>query len=244
MTVETASRTDVGRDRSYNEDTVSITTVADTTLLVVADGMGGHRAGGVASEHAVNRFRTVLDEQLPATGPAQHETLLTDAVRAANAQVRAEATADPELDRMGTTLVAAVVRNNLATVVNVGDSRAYQITDETIKQVTTDHSLVQQLVDRGTLDSDEAADHPQKNVITQALGTNDEVQPDTYQFSTDGTVLLCSDGLTDEVSESVIKTTVMTAETLSEGADELVRRASQVDGGDNISVALGRPEDQ
>ena len=145
---------------------------------------------------------------------------------------------------MGTTLVAAVVRNNLATVVNGGDSRAYQITDETIEQVTTDHSLVQQLVDRGTLDPDEAADHPQKNVITQALGTNDKVQPDTYQFSTDGTVLLCSDGLTDEVSESVIKTTVMTAETLSEGADELVRRANQVDGGDNISVALGRPENQ
>lgn len=164
MTVETALKTDVGRDRSQNEDTVSIRTVADTTLLVVADGMGGHRAGDVASKHAVNRFRTFLDEQLPATGPAQHETFLTDAVRAANAQVRAEATADPELDGMGTTLVAAVVRNNLATVVNVGDSRAYQITDETIEQVTTDHSPVQQLVDRGTLDPDEAADHPQKNV--------------------------------------------------------------------------------
>ena len=149
---------------------------------------------------------------------------------------------DSGREGMGTTLVAALVRDDTTTVVNVGDSRAYSVTDDAIEQVTVDHSLVQQLVDAGQLTQEEAAAHPRRNVISQALGASDGVDPDTFSLELDPgeTLLLCSDGLTEEVPESTIHEVVSTTDALADAADILVETANENGGSDNVSVVLGR----
>jgi protein phosphatase len=236
MTTDTVALTDVGRDRPHNEDAVYAGTVDDWTLLVVADGMGGHSAGDVASETAIETFVDTLEDG----AIEDSETALVAGVRAANERLHEMAAEDPELDGMGTTLVAALVAEGTATIVNVGDSRAYHTADGDIEQVTTDQSLVQKLVEQGTIDPEDADDHPQKNVLSQALGTDEEVEPDTYQVALDGTLLLCSDGLSDEVPDEKIGQVVAEADSLSTAAQRLIGTANEIDGGDNISVVLGR----
>lgn len=231
----TANGTDVGRQRDHNEDDLLVTAVGDWTVLAVADGMGGHRAGDVASETALDGFEAALDGCLDGVDDAAEA--LTTAVRTANDRVRAAATEGRK--GMGTTLVAAAVRDGEATVVNVGDSRAYHVTETEIERITVDQSVVQNLIEEGVIDPEEADDHPQRHVLAQALGTSDEVDPDVYERSLDGTLLLCSDGLTEEVPELAIKTAVV--DTPLDGAvDRLVDAANENGGSDNVSVVLYR----
>ena len=145
---------------------------------------------------------------------------------------------DETLSGMGTTLVAAIVADEEATLVNVGDSRGYHITDGGIEKITRDHSLVQQLVDEGEITSEEAETHPQRNVITQALGTDSEVDEDIYTVDLQRGLLLCSDGLTEEVTETRIAEIVSSKQPLAKRAEILVETANENGGSDNISVAL------
>jgi protein phosphatase len=138
---------------------------------------------------------------------------------------------------MGTTVVAALVDGRKATIANVGDSRCYHI-DNSIEQVTVDQSLVQELVSAGEITEAEAEDHPQRNVVSQALGTTEDIKPDFYTQTVDGTLLLCSDGLTEEVSDNVIARLVTEKTTLAETAEALIDRANQNGGSDNITVAM------
>jgi protein phosphatase len=138
---------------------------------------------------------------------------------------------------MGTTAVVALCVDNEAIIGNVGDSRGYRICDE-ITQVTVDHSLVQQLVDAGEISEEEAKDHPQRNVVSQSLGNRVDIEPDIFRITVDGTILLCSDGLTEEVSDERIKEIVNDAPTVEEAADVLIQTANKNGGHDNISVAL------
>lgn len=235
MALETAAQTIIGQERSHNEDSVHVEPAGEQTLLVVADGMGGHRAGDVASEEAIMAF---VDYVL--SFEEYNEQVLVEAVQTANTHVFKMATNNPELDGMGTTLVAALVDGEDVTVVNVGDSRTYQITETSVEQVTTDQSMVQQLVEQNQISAEEAEEHPQKHVLAQALGTQPTVEPDTYELTLEGTLLLCSDGLCDETPEREMHEIVTSAATLDRAAEALVERANELDGSDNISVALGR----
>ena len=242
MKIETASRTVVGRERDHNEDAVYTGKIADKTLLIVADGMGGHQAGDIASELAVETVvQALTDHDWDKAAHDETPDVLLQAVNLAHKAVSDRAASNPELEGMGTTIVAALIDGTTVAVVNVGDSRAYHIRDDGIEQVTTDHSVAQQLVEQGTLTPAEAADHPQRHVLTQAIGTDSNVDPEIVQFSFDGTVLLCSDGLTDEVPETFLKKVIAGGESLSQAATQLTDRADQIDGSDNISVVLSCP---
>lgn len=242
MTIEPVSATDVGSEPIHNEDAVYTGVIGGTRLLAVADGMGGYRAGDVASENALETFVSHLEEQVGETGRGSvvEEDILVESVLEANDRVYELAASDPELEGMGTTLVAATIHDGLATLVNVGDSRAYHVTEDRIEQMTTDQSMVQELLEEGTITPEEAADHPLNNVVSEALGTEPSVEPDTYRRTIEGVVLVCSDGLSDEVPESDIHDIVTSAGSFDEATDLLIERANEVDGSDNVSVVLGR----
>jgi serine/threonine protein phosphatase PrpC len=239
MSIETVARTDTGRQRDHNEDSVLVAPTSSGRLLAVADGMGGHNAGDVASETALAAFVDDLGETLADADPA---TALERSAEAADERVRERAAEDPNREGMGTTLVAALVGDQSATVVNVGDSRAYTVADDAVEQVTVDHSLVQELVDAGEITEAEAETHPQRNVVSQALGAAETIDPDSFtlEFGAEETLLLCSDGLTEEVSESTIREVVAGSPTVEDAADELVATANENGGSDNVSVVLGR----
>jgi len=235
MTTEPVAVTDVGRERPHNEDSVYHGRVDGRTVLVVADGMGGHSAGDVASEAAVETFIDALE----GSEMVSEEAALVSAASAANQRLHEMAADNRSLEGMGTTLVAALLDDEEATIVNVGDSRAYHIGDGDAEQVTTDQSLVQKLVEQGAIEPEEAEDHPQKNVLSQALGTDKDIDPDIYDVSLEGPLVLCSDGLSDEVSGEKIGEIVASAESFETAAQQLINRANEVDGSDNISVVLG-----
>jgi serine/threonine protein phosphatase PrpC len=236
----TCARTDVGRQRETNEDAVLARDLEshDVALLAVADGMGGHAAGDVASELAIATFAEAVEDALE-RGRTAGRAILRDAVAAANDTVT-ERAAEDGLEGMGTTLVAALVQGGKALFVNVGDSRGYHIDERgDIEQVTTDQSLVQDLVEQGELTPEEARDHPQRNVVSQALGTQESVEPDLETRRFGGTLLCCSDGLTEEVADDTIAEVVAEAESVARAADRLVERANANGGSDNIGVVLG-----
>lgn len=238
MPLDMAARTDVGRARDHNEDSVLATTINGRTLLAVADGMGGHRAGDVASETALTEFAAVVETELVA-GTAPQEAL-ERGVTGANERLHTLADENPDYRGMGTTLVAALVNSDEASLINVGDSRAYEVGEDAIEQLTVDQSLVRELVESGELTPTEAEDHPQRNVISQALGTDETIDPDYYERTLSDTILLCSDGLTEEVPESEIQKIVTDSSALESAADQLIKRANENGGSDNVSVVLGR----
>jgi protein phosphatase len=229
-----AGATDVGQVRSNNQDRYIGRPQAG--LWVVADGMGGHQGGEIASQLACEAL---------AEGFGEHSIVgLVDAIDAANAAVHQAGAEDPELAGMGTTVVAiALVRDNddeVLAVANVGDSRAYRLADGVLEQLTEDHSLVADMVREGSLSAEEAATHPQRNILTRVLGVYDEVPVDVITVSPHhgDRYLLCSDGLFNEVPEEAIASVLRRLVDPAEAADELVRRAVQSGGRDNVTVLL------
>lgn len=230
------AHTDIGKRRDTNEDDVLTASFDGTDLLVVADGMGGHAAGDVASDIATTELKNEVEHAL-AGDRKEYETILGKAITKANEEIRTRAADDPSLSGMGTTVVAAVVDNGEATIANVGDSRGYHI-DEEIEQITVDQSLVQELIEQGEITETEAEDHPQRNVVSQALGTTDSVEPDFYHQTVSGTLLLCSDGLSEEVPDSRMAEIIAEESTLADAAETLIEQANDNGGSDNITVAL------
>ena len=242
MQLTTATYTDVGRVRDRNEDAVLCTPLEplDGRLLAVADGMGAHRAGDVASETAIE---TVQDSVGRYRGKRSVRAVLREGIETANTRLQSLAQADPSRAGLGTTLVAAIVTGDEITIANVGDSRAYLVGDG-ITQVTTDQTVVQQLETEGVLSADEAGTHPHRHVLTQALGTTDDIAPEWVDADLgDRTLLLCSDGLTEEVSDAEIEAIVRRESEPATTAERLVDRANRNGGSDNISVVLARRSD-
>ena len=226
------SATDVGRVRKNNQDTL----YTSDALFAVADGMGGHRGGEVASDVAIESLRKQFTE--PSTDA------LVRAVQLANDQVVGRANADPDLEGMGTTLCAVAVvqvegADRLA-IVNVGDSRVYLLKGELIQQVTDDHSLVATLERQGRLTSAEAAVHPQRNILTRALGIDARVMVDSWEVLpvSGDRYVLCSDGLFNEVDNARIASTLRRLADPTDAARELVRLANEGGGHDNITVVI------
>jgi protein phosphatase len=228
-------RTDTGRQRRDNEDSA----FARAPLFVVADGMGGAQAGEVASRLAVETFEDGLDES------EAPERRLAARVREANRRIHELSRTDTERAGMGTTLTAALLEEHDLAIAHVGDSRAYMYRDGHLQRLTRDHSLVDELMRRGKLTEEQAAEHPQRSIITRALGPEAEVEVDTWTYPVrpGDVLLLCSDGLTSMLSEDQVEAIIARAPNLVEAGDELVDAANAAGGRDNITVVLFRVED-
>ncbi|HEY6762724.1 MAG TPA: Stp1/IreP family PP2C-type Ser/Thr phosphatase [Baekduia sp.] len=233
-----AARTDTGRARSANEDSYWV----HSPLFVLADGMGGAQAGEVASRTAVDVFseRGGLPD-----GPGTYEERLAQLVAQANEQVFSRAQSDDQFAGMGTTLTVAYVGEDDLAIAHVGDSRFYVLRDGELQQLTDDHSLVGELVRRGQISAEEAEDHPQRSIITRALGIEGDVVVDHFSWPVrDGDVfLLCSDGLTGMVPDAKVAEIIAGADTLTVAAQRLIAAANEAGGRDNITVILFRVED-
>jgi protein phosphatase len=227
--------TDTGRQRRANEDSL----LARAPLFVVADGMGGAQAGEVASQIAVESFQPGLEH------PGQPERELAAIARAANSRIHQLSSSNVEQAGMGTTLTAVYVGEREISIAHVGDSRAYCLRDGELLRLTDDHSLVDELMRQGRLTPEEAVEHPQRSVITRALGPELTVEVDTRSFrARAGDVyLLCSDGLTTMLSEEQIASLLLEHPRLREAGEALIAAANEAGGRDNITVVLIRLEE-
>jgi protein phosphatase len=232
---EQAFRSDTGRQRVANEDSY----YASAPLFAVADGMGGAQAGEVASKIAAESFGPAV------RGPESPEAYLRSIAEDANQRIHSLAQHDSSRSGMGTTLTAALVEGDEVSLAHVGDSRAYLWRDGALRMLTSDHSLVEELRRQGRISDEQAEDHPQRSIITRALGPEAEVQVDTLSFSArPGDVfLLCSDGLTTMVKDDAIAAILAQSPSLDLAAQALVDAANDAGGRDNITVVSFRVED-
>ncbi|MBE6624516.1 MAG: Stp1/IreP family PP2C-type Ser/Thr phosphatase [Ruminococcaceae bacterium] len=253
-----SANTDVGMKRNVNQDTYILKTYSEKTCLcVVCDGMGGTRGGAEASKIAAEKFVSIIDDFIsPYIGNKNKKlqgsdikTVMLDALDQANTAVHDHALMHPTLRGMGTTLVAALVIQNTVFCVNVGDSRMYFMKGDRIKQITKDHSYVQYLLDIGQITEQEAENFPNKNIITRAVGTESSVKGDFIrEGASEGTyMLLCSDGLTNFVSDEGIRDIVVGSDkknldqiSLSLTVRRLIDCANENGGADNITALLVR----
>jgi protein phosphatase len=226
---ESAGRSDAGRVRRRNEDAF----VLDPPLFAVADGMGGAQAGEVASRLAAGAFREYRDADA-----LEPEERLQAIIQEANRRIYERAQADAEVSGMGTTVTGALLTGGRVIIGHVGDSRAYRLRGGRLEQLTEDHSLVGDLMRSGRLTQEEAEAHPQRSVITRALGTDPQVDVDTLvvEAAPGDVFLLCSDGLTTMLPDEVIAGTIEAAASVDEAVRELVRGANRGGGEDNITV--------
>ena len=234
--VDSFSASDTGRQRRHNEDSL----LARIPLFVVADGMGGAQAGEVASHIAVETFADGLGD-----GDTRPEERLAERVRAANAHIYELSQANAEQAGMGTTLTAVYVGEDEIAIAHVGDSRAYCLRDGELLRLTDDHSLVDELLRQGRLTPEEAEDHPQRSIITRALGPEPEVEVDTrtHRARSGDVYLLCSDGLTSMVHEARVAEILNQERDLRQAGAELIAAANAAGGRDNITVLLFRVEE-
>ncbi|MGE0859604.1 MAG: Stp1/IreP family PP2C-type Ser/Thr phosphatase [Gammaproteobacteria bacterium] len=251
--IEVANISDTGQKRPHNED--SAVTDSALGLAVVADGMGGYKAGEVASAIAaqliLNEVRAGIlqgDANAPAgnSGLTRASVVIRDAVAKANAEVFRTAQEVPQCQGMGTTVVVVFYHGTKVSIAHVGDSRVYRLRGNEFKQITRDHSLIQELIDRGFFTPEEAAENTPKNLVTRALGIEQSVEVDVQEQDLEAgeIYLLCSDGLNDMVDDEEIHLTLSKySANLDEAATELVRLANEKGGKDNISVVLVRPQD-
>lgn len=235
--------TNVGRVRENNEDAFKIELSPDkkAVVAVVCDGMGGARAGQIASEMATLSFTesVIEDGGFNITGK-KLEAIMADAVQNANSEIYKLSHREERYAGMGTTLVAAVCRNSKVTIANVGDSRAYFVNSDGIAKITRDHSLVEDMVERGTITALEAQVHPNKNVITRAVGTEREICTDFYtkELHSGEFILLCSDGLSNLVNEQEMLYEILLEKQAEGACERLVEIANSRGGYDNITAVL------
>lgn len=223
------SRTDIGYVRDHNEDSLIII----PPLFAVADGMGGHEAGEIASEITVNTLAELAPSHLDAEG-------LTAAVEAANYNVMKAPRQGIGRDGMGTTLTAAVLEGERLLIAQVGDSRAYLLHKGHLQQITRDHSLMADLIEAGQITPEEARVHPNRSVITRAIGSDIHMRPDIYELNVDAgdRILLCSDGLSSMISNNAIESIMRRQSDAQHCADELVTAALENGGADNVTVVV------
>lgn len=238
------SRTDTGQVRTKNEDSSGAFEPEDSkvrtekgSLYIVADGMGGHRGGEVASRLAVDTIRA----EYYSAPEADPQAALSAAFQKANRLIFDKSTGDQTFFGMGTTCTAMVIMEDTAYFAHVGDSRAYLFREGTLRRITRDHSLVEDMIRAGMITPAEARVHPQRNVITRSLGVKDSIQPDhpesPFQIQEGDIFLICSDGLTSQVDDSTIQT-VLAEKQPAEACNHLITLANQHGGTDNITIQI------
>ncbi len=235
-------KTDLGLKRQLNEDYCSVLIgypgVPDS--FVIADGMGGHKSGEVASKQAVD---SVCKHLLKANwGTDDVSELLKHIITRVNDELYKLSLIDEATQGMGTTLIVAVLRNKKLFIGHVGDSRVYLIRNNKIEKLTWDHSYIEELVKNGSITKDEAVNHPQRNVITRAVGYEPDIQVDTYEIDVceNDQILLCTDGLTNMLAENKILEIITKEENPQVACDTLIENANNKGGEDNITVIIGR----
>lgn len=236
------AKTDIGSKRSMNQDFLycNETSVGSFhNLFIVADGMGGHKAGDHASKLCVEQMVDAIRQSVHKTPVSIFE----EAVARANEAIYREARKNIEFEGMGTTMVACTVQNDTMYVANIGDSRLYLLREK-IQQITDDHSLVEELVKQGNLTESEARVHPQKNIITRALGTDEQVNADYFEVNIKkgDIILLCSDGLSNMVEDDDMEYIINHSNSLEEAGIMLIDKANQNGGDDNITAVLTKVE--
>ncbi len=237
--------TDPGKVRERNEDSVNIVENASgEILLAVADGMGGHKDGEVASSIALNHIATRFKEISSVGNKEDAINWIQDIVKEANALIYKYVSMHKESSGMGTTLVLAILSKTFLLVGNIGDSSGYVIKNKKLHKVTVDHTLVNLLVKSGELSEKEAKNHPKKNVLMRALGASVDVEVDIFnvELGIDG-IFLCSDGLTNMLDDNTIEKILNSDMTIEEKLDKLVFKANNRGGSDNISIAYLNKED-
>ncbi len=237
--------TDRGVLRRQNQDCCAYERIGqDRAWGVVCDGMGGAKAGDIASRIGMEIFRECIAAATEPDEPEKRRTLLREAVEKGNQMIFHFAMADRDCHGMGTTLVGAFLEGEAATVINVGDSRAYHISGQGIKRVTRDHSIVEALVARGNITPEQARVHPQKNLITRALGTSRTVESDVYEIrlETGDWLLLCSDGLINEMTDEEIYLAVTGANDPESACQTLLDTALAREASDNVTMLAFRLE--
>jgi len=244
MILEFFSVTDTGRARRNNEDSVAVDEAG--RIAVLADGMGGYNAGEVASGMASERVKDELGLRLKALGPTPNESemksALLDAVDSANREVYDAAMSHPEYAGMGTTLVVAVYRGERLWLGHIGDSRGYRFRNGHLEQLTRDHSLLQEQIDAGLITAEQAAYSMHKNLVTRAVGVDELVDLEIHDYPVEpgDLLLMCSDGLSDMLSDEQIEQLLRTNDSLPAAGAMLVQAANAAGGRDNIAVVLAR----
>ena len=246
MSIIITGKTNTGKKRSakVNEDSFFAGQIKDIYLAVVCDGVGGAKGGNIASSSAVKSFVDTVTEFL--TDSSNYRDILFAATARANEKVFSLSKKNKDLRGMGTTMVACIFDGNEKNyyAINIGDSRMYMIDDKngSITQITKDHSLVQEMVDSGAMTKEQAAKSPNKNIITRVIGSDDVVEVDFYENKyLSGIFLLCSDGLHDYVDEADIAKYISQYDDMDHCADELIGKANENGGGDNITAVIIKP---
>ena len=239
--MKTFSMTDTGALRDMNQDYyfAAETGIGNLpNLFIVADGMGGHKAGDYASRYTIERVVASVS-RCPEAEPVE---ILKEAIQKANEILVTESNEDENKHGMGTTLVACTIIGHRMVVANIGDSRLYLL-NKKIQQITRDHSLVEEMVRLGEMDEKAAREHPKKNIITRAIGASDNVEADFFEveLSEKDEILLCSDGLTNMVEDEEILSIVQESSNLEIQAERLVQTANEHGGKDNITVMIVKP---
>ncbi|WP_300383953.1 Stp1/IreP family PP2C-type Ser/Thr phosphatase [Clostridium sp.] len=230
-------KSDLGNIRKLNEDYAGFYEEDNVKIYVVTDGMGGHNAGEIASEIAAESIITYIKENIK---DDIFQKTLKEAIEFANKEVYSLAYKKEKYTGMGTTVVACLITNMGIQIGNVGDSSCFIVKDNRVYKITKDHSLVQELLDTGSISKEQAINHPQKNVITRAIGTGEEVEIDIYNLNKEDYdyILLCTDGVTNDIvlEEELVK--LMDNNNIQEICNELVNKAKRNGGRDNITVML------
>lgn len=239
--IETAFASSIGRIRKSNQDFVKVfKNKSDTTLAIVCDGMGGHQGGDVASTMAVSHLGHNFESTDFTDTNSAHKWIEVQ-LKSENETILKTADRFPDLNRMGTTIVLAFAFKDTALIAHLGDSRAYIYADGHFTQLTEDHSLVNELVKMGQITKEQAKHHPQKNIITQALGVSSTIDPEfrNVALNENDIILLCTDGLTNSLSDPQIQQILATKElSLKDRCNKLINEANRLGGGDNITVCL------
>lgn len=244
--IQTAYASSIGRIRKSNQDFVKVfKNKSNITLAIVCDGMGGHQGGDVASTMAVSHLGHNF-QTTDFTAPNIAQKWLEVQFNSENETILKAADRFPDLNGMGTTIVLAFAFADSALIAHLGDSRAYSYIDGKFAQLTEDHSLVNELVKMGQITKEQAKHHPQKNIITQALGVSSTIDPEfkTIAFNANDLLMLCTDGLTNSLSDPQIQQILATRElSLQDRCNKLINEANRLGGGDNITVCLVRSEE-
>lgn len=235
--MEYVALTDVGMKRQNNEDSYIVNVANEDKIFIVADGMGGHNAGEIASLEACR-----ITESYVLEGKGDIDSILREGVIKANRDIYVRAAENTSMNGMGTTIDVCVMRDGKLHIAHVGDSRVYIVNENSIRRITKDHSIVGMMLEEGSITEEEARVHPQRNYITRAVGSSVNIDVDIIceEIHSGEWVLMCTDGLTNMIEKSQLHQIITGADNVDDGARELVRRAKENGGDDNITVILFR----
>lgn len=235
-------KTHVGMVRQNNEDSLLVLDGIhpDICVLAVADGMGGHNAGEVASSMAIQGIKDYFMERLNNDEFIFQEKQVDTIIKKINTDIFVKSKSSPDLNGMGTTLTMMIYEKKKIYIAHIGDSRLYKINNKEMKQITQDHSLVAQLVRNGEITQEEALKHPQKNIITRALGTEEDILIDSYSLSyhTGDIILLCTDGLTNSISDREIEKIIKSNANFQLAVEKLIEKSNENGGKDNTTAII------